>query len=166
MAKFNLPPINPLPDDEPLDPVKEQAWREVRQMFRSAATPAPAAGFALRFQERLAVDRRKKQRRQTIGMLIAMGGIAAALTIAWLFGAGEYLDRLKNLLFTWAINLMFAYAYIEAGSDLVRSFFNSTLGQLVLPVGALLAGVATVTAVLWGVAYQKLTSPRRIYHEG
>lgn len=165
MAKYNLPPINHLPDEEPLDPIKEQAWKEVRQMFQAAPAPVPASGFGLRFQERLAADRRMKHRRQTVWMLAIMGGIAAALIIAWLLGAGEYLDRLKNMLFTWAINLLYLYAYVEAGSNMLRAIANSAFGRVAIPAGILLAGFATIAAVLWGVLYQKITSPRRIYHE-
>lgn len=165
MAKYNLPPINHFPDEEPLDPIKEHAWKEVQYLFHAVPAASPADGFSARFQIRLQADLRRKHRKQTVLFFVITTVLAAALVIAWLLGAGELFGQLKLWFLTIVLNLMVLLGYLEAGSNFVRAFGGSTLGRVLLPVGALVVGMATMTAVLWGVAYQKLTSPRRVYYE-
>jgi anti-sigma factor RsiW len=63
-----------------------EAWSDVRLDLEGSPAAAPLPGFTGRWQRRLALDRQRRARRQSIGLLAGLGGGLglALLTFVWL----------------------------------------------------------------------------------
>ncbi|RPI79378.1 MAG: hypothetical protein EHM41_23920 [Chloroflexi bacterium] len=164
MEKFNLQSSNTgQSNEEPLEsPLAEKAWQDVRSYFAEVPFAAPAAGFTLRWQERLAEQRLKKQQRQNWRMLALTGGLAIVLLIIFGVSTVSSFDAIKQQVFTMFFRFAYLLAYADAGVDLISSLLNSNLGRFTLPIWILLSLAAAMFSALWGVLYQRITNPRRI----
>lgn len=138
------------------------AWHEVETRLKSAPALAPAAGFTLRWQARLAADRLKKERRQTLSILLfSIGGaLLLLLFLAWLS-----LPALRSPEpFFWASVYRVFSLVTLAGSaqDFLTSIFQPIAGLVPFTWVVLFAGLLCELGVLWIVTLRLLTRPRRV----
>jgi hypothetical protein len=138
------------------------SWNGVAQMFCETPQVGPAAGFANRWQARLAEQRRITQRRQVLAVLAIFGTGAFVLFALLSMHALEILRSPGQLLMIWIYRLLLYVAYADAIRDFFTSFGSVFFGFLPAHAWLFVLGAISMAAVLWVVLYQHLTSPRRI----
>jgi hypothetical protein len=165
--------------DEPLDPQqnralqghlegcltcreKDLAWHEVETRLKAAPVLSPAPGFTMRWQARLAAERLRKERRQTLNILLfSLGGAGLLLFIlAWLV-----LPALRSpepLFWASVYRLFSLFTLANLARDSFFSFIQSITGVVPLTLWILFAGLVSELAVLWIVTLRLLTKPRRV----
>ncbi len=122
--------------------------------LRSAAVTAPAAGFSLRFQTRLATQRKLEQRRSLIGLFLLV--VVGAGGLLWL--ALPYLPFLAlpptQLASLWISNLVYIGLTTRAlgllGSSLLNVLASLVPGYVWVLTMALCGG----TGFLWTVSFR------------
>lgn len=138
------------------------AWHEVETRLKSAPVVGPAAGFTARWQTRLAAERLKKERRQTLSILLfSIGGaLLLLLFLAWLS-----LPALRSPEpFFWASVYRIFSLVSLAGSaqEFLSSVFQSVSGLIPITWVVLITGLLCELGVLWVVTLRLLTRPRRV----
>jgi hypothetical protein len=120
--------------------------------LRSAPVAAPAEGFALRFQTRLAAERKTQRRRSMIGLfLLTLVGVSA---LAWL--ALPYLTYLRlppqQIFALWISNLVYIALVARTVSmvgfsllNVAASFIPAYAWMIALAVFALLSFLLNVS---------------------
>jgi len=139
-----------------------EAWQEVEFRLKASPMRSPEPGFIDRWQLRLADDRLKQQRRQSLSTL-ALGG-AAALVLLVILGVWAWpllRDPLPYLML-WSYQLITTFYRIsgvgQALGTVARAIFGLVPGTLWV---ALLVALGSL-GVIWIVTFRKLTSPRRV----
>jgi len=178
MVKPNHPPFNRwLLSGEPLSPEQnavlqehlrtcpecgqlQTAWGEVQFQLRSAGQVAPAPGFASRFQQRLVLQRVKRQRRNA--WILFLGAAVMAFAILSFFFwqiVGVFttpVSLLSGLVYLWTYVFVFSERMTDVFGSAARFLPSITLFGLVF-----LVGFCTLMSVLWLVTYRQLTNGRR-----
>jgi hypothetical protein len=156
-------------DDERLTPEKERDLRShlrtcadcaalarANQALRAAPMSVPAAGFAVRFQARLAAERKVQRRRSFFGWtLLLLVGMAALF-----FLVRPYLAYLSwspaQLAATWLSNLVYigltARAMSLIGNTLLDVFVSFVPSYVWAASFALFGGIGS----LWVLSFRKL----------
>jgi hypothetical protein len=140
----------------------QASWKGVEQMIREAPQVSPAAGFAARWQMRLAEQRRLQQRRQAAIMLSFSGGLAFLLFLVLSFYFVDLLRFPGQLLTLWVYRLLIWLSYAQEAGSFLTSFGQAFLNVLSGPAWLFVFGGSSVLFVLWIVLYKQLTSPQRI----
>jgi len=139
------------------------AWRVAEKELRSTPLLEPLPGFAGRWQARLASDRTRLHRRQTMALLVLATGVAAILTASLVLLTWPLMLSPGLTVMGWSARLLTFATYM----DIVQSFLRTLLGAMsstIPPVGwVFFAGILTELAVLWVVSYRWLTNPRRAF---
>jgi hypothetical protein len=155
---------------EPLDPKQERELRghlqncadcaalaEVDLALRTAKVVSPAPGFAVRFQARLARQRKVQRRQQIMGTIILILGGATLLT--W-FSSPLWLgliDSPAQWVGSWIAFWVFAFASLrtvsEIGSVLLRVVPDFIPAYVWLIATSTLIGLS----LLWTITIWKLT---------
>ena len=165
--------------DEPLDPEqsrtlqahlqdclscreKDLAWHEVETRLKAAPVLSPAPGFTLRWQARLAAERLRKERRQTLYILLfSLGGAGLLLFIlGWL--TLPALRSPEPLFWASVYRLFSLFTLANLARDSFTSLFQSISGVIPVTLWILFAGLLSELAVLWIVTLRLLTKPRRV----
>jgi len=148
-------------DDCPTCRQLAEAWCDVEGVLRDSPLVSPMKGFSQRWQNRLAVECLRRQRRQTLfTLLFCIGG---ALLLFLLLGLLLF-PLLKSpipVLMVLAYQIATWYSAAQIGLGFVATFLGTFIG--VIP-GTFWVGVgAAVCALgaLWVVAFHRLTSSRR-----
>ena len=124
--------------------------------LRSAAVTAPVAGFTLRFQTRLAAQRKTQYRRSLIGFsLLAVFGVSG---LVWLLF--PYLPYLSlppaQLASLWISNLVYLALTVRVLGALGNTLFN-VVASLVPPyVWALSMLFLCGAGFLWTVSFRRI----------
>ncbi len=156
-------------DDERLNPEQERDLRihlrscpecaalaRANLSLRAAPVVAPPQGFALRFQERLAAQRKTQHRRSIIGiLLLALAGIGTLALV--LLPLLPYLALGPEQLFTlWVSNLVYIAIVVRTVSAVGLTLLNVA--------GAFIPDYAWIVALTLFVSLSFLlkTSTRRV----
>lgn len=138
------------------------ALREVDRELRTAPALIPAPGFVSRWQARLEVERLKLHRRQTfIVMFLSIGGanfLLALLALAIIPVLRSPWPVFLAYLYELASTFTFASVMGEALITVMKAVFDIIPATQWAAIWVALAGLG----VLWVVALQRLTMPRRI----
>ena len=140
----------------------EQSWSGVQQLFQRSMPTAPAPGFTARWQARLAAEQRRRQRRNGWIMLSVTGGIALVLL---LFLGAQALDLFRSpeqILMFLIYRVSSLYIYGQASLQIVPELLRPLVGVLPFTIWLVAIGLASILAVLWIVAYQKIMALWRI----
>lgn len=140
----------------------DASWAGTRQLFRAAPPAAPAPGFTARWQARQAEQQAQRYRRQTMALLGFTAGSAAvfftALVVRWFLVMRSPGALLSDLSFRLTALLVFA----DSTSSVIAALWRGLLLSVPLPVWVLVPGSISFLIVLWLVAFQQLTSARRV----
>jgi predicted anti-sigma-YlaC factor YlaD len=140
----------------------ESAWTEVHQLLETASQAAPAAGFAARWQERVADQQWKRHARQSWIILALTAGAAAILFLAMGFQAVELLRYPEQFLLLMIYRLATLVGMAYATQNLVFSLFGTIANLVPPPIWIGLFGSFTMVCVLWFVMFKQLSNSRRI----
>ncbi len=178
MTKLTHPPFNRwLLSGEPLSPEQnailqehlrycpecsqlQAAWGEVQFRLHSAGEVSPVPGFVSRFQQRLALQRVKRQRRNVWVLFLGAAGMALVILsfffwqIVGVFSSPASL--LSGLVYLWTYVFVFTERMTDVLGSAARFLPSITLFGLVF-----LVGFCTLMSVLWLVTYRQLTHGRR-----
>ena len=178
MTKLTHPPFNRwLLSGEPLSPEQntilqehlrycpecsqlQAAWGEAQLQLSSAGQVAPAPGFTRRFQQRLALQRVKRQRRSSWMLFLGAAGMALFILslIFWQI-AGTFnppASLLSGLVYLWTYVFVFTERLTDIFGSAARILPSITFVGMVF-----LVGFSTLMSVLWLVTYRQLTQGRR-----
>lgn len=138
----------------------QASWGEVHNLFRRVPQAAPAAGFANRWQTRMAA---RQARRQHIQLGLALtGGAVLALSLILLLGTqlSSLLQSPAQYLLIVLGQLASLFVLFSSLQDYLSVFFRSF--PLIPLVGLVLSvGMISFLGVLWLTAYQQLVVARR-----
>ncbi len=138
----------------------EASWAEIDQLFHASSQVAPTSGFTARWQERLELERRDSQQRQT-WFVLAFTAAAASLLFFLLSAQALQLLRSPSQLVLFVVyRLLNLLSLAETTENFLVAFIRTVPGLLPLPVWILSAGVLCILGTLWVVFYQALTSRR------
>lgn len=138
----------------------QDSWAEVHNLFQHTPQLAPAAGFADRWQSRLAARRVKRQRLQ-LGLALA-AGIILVLVILLLLSTqlSAIFQSPMQFLLVCLAQLASLFVLVSSVQDYLVIFFKSF--PLIPLIGLVLAvGFISLLGVLWLAAYQQLVVARR-----
>lgn len=138
------------------------AWGDVEEQLMDSPLVSPAPGFTRRWEARLAGERVRAHRRQTIATLSLGAGVVLVLLSA--------LGILLLPLIQYPLPYVLISVYQLVTSVYYVSSIGEALGTLLHTVYKLMPPTLWVAAsvalgsmcLLWIVALQKLTSPRRV----
>ena len=140
----------------------EASWIQLRQTFHTSAPIEPAPGFVMRWQVRLAEQRRIQHRRQSLVMLAFTGGVAFVL---FLILSGQALELLRS---PYQMVLLVIYRMaslvmtLDTTQDVLLGFLKPIPGTVAIPLLIILSGITSFMSVLWIVVFKQLTFARRI----
>jgi predicted anti-sigma-YlaC factor YlaD len=139
-----------------------EAWQEVEYRLNAAPLRLPEPGFTLRWQARLAQEQLRRQRLQTVYVLVLGGGVTLALILLLGLLAWPVIRNPLPYLMVWAYQLTTTFYFFSgigrALGTVARTLFGLVPGTLWV---AMLVALGSLQ-VVWIVAYRKLTSPRRV----
>jgi hypothetical protein len=139
-----------------------ESWGQVERTLRKAGQVAPAPGFGGRWQARLAQDRQRQHRRQTV-LVIGAGALALLIftvllgTLAW-----PWLRSPGLLLWAWVYQVVGIYLIAATTGEVLLPMVGSLFAAVPLLVWVFIFGLASMLSVLWVVSYRMLTNPRRM----
>lgn len=133
------------------------ALAEVNLAFRSVRQAAPAAGFAGRFQVRLAAQRRAMRRRNVVGFIVLVVSVVSLLAgLAWPV-LRTAVQSPVGLLGSWLSSLVNVWVSLQvlfhAGSVLLRVAPGFVPGY----IWAILLFALTGWSAVWVVSLKKFT---------
>ncbi|OGO35003.1 MAG: hypothetical protein A2W35_17615 [Chloroflexi bacterium RBG_16_57_11] len=140
----------------------EGAFQQVEHSLRSTSQVAPAAGFTLRWQEKLEVERGRLHKHQIrLAFAFGLGGALILLgSLAILFW--PLLDSLDALLWAVVYQLYLAFTVVHQVGGILAALARALAPALPLLFWVLILGLLTQASVLWVVSYRYITNPRRI----
>jgi len=140
----------------------DTGWNGVQDLFHTVPEIAPAPGFTMRWQTRLAEQRRKHQQRQSWFFLAATSGIALALLAALGLGVTGLVIEPEQVLIFVVYRLTMLLITVQAAEQFMSSALSSIAGAVPFAVLIGLSGLATMLSVLWFVLVKQLITQRRI----
>lgn len=138
------------------------AWEAVETQLRNTPALVPEPGFADRWQLRLEIELRRRERRQSLLVLGFSIGAAAIAFGSILILALPMLDSPKLLLWAWIYRLVGVMVYLEEMRDLIGYFAQSIRFSIPLSWWILVSGLLCELAVLWVVSLRLLTNTRKV----
>jgi hypothetical protein len=140
---------------------QDTAWEQVTQVFRTVGQSSPAPGFSGRWQQRLAVQRVKEQRRKSWLFFWISGSTALVTLILLAFQVWHVLRTPAQLL----VGLVYLVTSILAFANSIGEYL--TVFDIVAPSVTLIGlmffiGFISLLSVLWVVMFQKFSSIRRV----
>lgn len=140
-----------------------EGWQGARDSLRRAAQIAPAPGFTQRWQERLAQERQRMHRRQSLAMLAFSLFCALLLLACLLLLIAPWLEAPRLLVWAWVGRLIWLFASLmQLGESLLPAARD--LGRaLPLAFWMLAAGTLSMLGVLWLVTMRWAMDVRRVF---
>jgi len=138
------------------------ALQGVDHQLHKAPTFSPAPGFSQRWMARLVADQVKRKRRQTfLILLFSVGGAGLLFAIVGL-ALIPYIEFPMPAILAWVYRLVTMFSTVSSTVNVITTVVTTVFEvvPLTLWIGILVA-LASLSA-LWIVAFQQLTSPRRI----
>jgi hypothetical protein len=133
------------------------AIAEVNLAFRSARLAEPAAGFADRFQVRLAAQRKAMRRRNVIGFAVLTLSVAGLLTgFAWPLLKAVF-ESPVHLVASWLSSLVNLWVSIQAIFQAGSVLFRVVPGFIPAYFWIILLFALTGGSVVWVVSLMKFT---------
>jgi anti-sigma factor RsiW len=131
-----------------------EAWRAAEAGLQASETLAPEPGFAQRWQQRLALARSKRKRRQTWAVLA--GTIGSALVLSPIFGLRlwAWLAAPGEAALAWLDRLQILSVSLEALRGFIAIVLQSLQGVSVLWWVALLLGALWISGLWAGLLYR------------
>jgi hypothetical protein len=169
--------------EEPLNPDQQQAlqahlsgcafcrrlagsWPEVHRYIRSVPPVRPAAGFAARWQDRLAAERLqerlRQQRRQSWGALFFTAGMAAFLLLLLLVQVAFIYRSPEQLLFAGALRIAELLSFANLAQELLLTLPNVLLTAIPPVWWAVSAAVLGLLCLVWILSLRRIMLPRRV----
>jgi hypothetical protein len=138
------------------------ALQSVDNQLHKAPTFSPAPGFADRWMARLAADQIRMKRRQTLSILLFSVGGAGLLFVIIGLALLPLIESPLPVLFASLYRLTTLFSTVSSTAEVFTTVVSTLFGivPVTLWIGILVA-LASLSA-LWIVAFQQLTSPRRI----
>jgi anti-sigma factor RsiW len=140
----------------------EASWKGARQVLRQAPVLGPVAGFAARWQVRLAEEQRRTQHRQSVILLGLTSAIAFFILLLLSVPALDLLRSPSHLLMIGVYRLMTLFSTIDSTSEMVLSVFEAIFRFVPQTAWIFIFGVLIMVSVLWMAVYQQLTSQQRV----
>jgi predicted anti-sigma-YlaC factor YlaD len=138
------------------------ATQQVDAQLRAAPKLTPVVGFTDRWQARLALERQRIQRRQTLAAL-GFSILAATLLFASLLLLSlQWLQSPKVLVWVGVSRVIDLFAFLETAQNVFVPMLQTATGVIPPFWWIIFAGLMTELGVLWIVSYRLLTNPRRI----
>ena len=138
------------------------SWREVESHLSRALVVSAKEGFAGRWQTRLASDRQRLHRRQTLLVLAFCVGAAVSLLGSLFLLVWPWMKSPDLVAWFW-LSRMFSFVSIMGGiREGVGTLFQTMIDVIPLAGWVFLVGIMSELAVLWVVSFRILTNPRRI----
>lgn len=138
------------------------ALEDVDNMFHNISFVSPAIGFSQRWQETLAKDNKKRQKRQTWTIITLSVCSIGALFL--LLGFTVIPIFLSPITILWAelFNLVSWFSAVEWIVDILLTLFRAA--NVVVPPSLWIAlSVAFMgLCAIWVVAFKQVTAPRRL----
>jgi hypothetical protein len=142
------------------------AWSSVEEDLQAAPQLAPTAGFAGRWQERLAADRLRQRerlhRRQSLVILGLSMGAAFVLLTTLIFLAWPLIKSPSLFVWTSIYQLLHWASIFGATQQFLGSLLHASNAAMSPVSWIFAAGGLTLLSVLWVVSYRLLTQPRSI----
>ena len=172
---------NWLLQDEPLLPDEEQAlqahlavclncqelestWKGVAHRLKHAQMAAPADGFSERWKQKLALEQQRRQRRQSLAVLVLSLGAAGILALV-MINLVYPLWRVPGLVFWTTVYQLFSLSqWFNMLGDLGAELLNFSGQELSLaPLWILfIIGLACELGVLWLISLRRLVNPKKV----
>jgi predicted anti-sigma-YlaC factor YlaD len=135
---------------------------QAEALLRRQEQAAPADGFSLRFEERLAAERSRRHNRQTLlTFLLALAGVGGLILglggLIW-----PYRSMLDGSLWAGVYQFISALAVVQMVGQFLSVFLRSAFAALPIALWVLGLGLLSQLAVLWVVSFRVLTNPRRM----
>jgi hypothetical protein len=140
----------------------EASWKDVQRLFETTPRVMPRAGFAVRWQERLAEQKRKRNMYQSWAIFWGTVGSAVVLLALLYIQAVPVLRSPENLVLYLIYRLLSLIAYIHSAQNLFVSLLGTINDLVPAPVWIGLFGTFSMVCVLWFVVLKKLSMSRRI----
>jgi len=138
------------------------ALEDVDNMFHNTTFVSPAMGFSQRWQETLALDNKKRQKRLT-WLLLGFGtfSIGALLLLVGLTMLPIFISPITIL---WAelFNLVSWFSAIEWIVDILLTLFRAAYTVVPPSLWVAMSFAFLGLCVIWVVAFKQVTAPRRI----
>jgi len=139
-----------------------QALHGMESQLRAAPVLTPAPGFTSRWKTHLAEAQTRRRRRQTFWVMIASIGGAVLLLLLTAWMTLPLLRMPQPILFAWAYQSLGVFSYFRDMGQAVLTILSTIVHVIPTTLWiAIFVGMGSLGA-LWLVAYQRLTSPRRV----
>lgn len=130
--------------------------RELDCLFKGEPPPAPAPGFAARFEARLARGQEGRLRRQFVAIFGAalLGAVLFLAQAVW-----QFLAWLPELHQIWQIGVQkaaTAFAFLDIIEELMLNLVHTLPGPVLLPLWLCMFWLAGGALVLWATSLQRL----------
>jgi len=137
------------------------AWNGAQYFFQNAGQTTPAPGFVNRFQERLAVQRMRKQHKLAWVFFFAAAGLATLMLTILGWQMVEAFSSPQSLLLVLFLRVAGIVTLLNSVGNYLSVFSAMIPG---LPVVSLifLTGFTSMISVLWLATYRRLRDVRRI----
>jgi hypothetical protein len=140
----------------------DTAWNGVQNLMRTVPEMAPVPGFSVRWQKRLAEQRRKQQQRQSWIFLAISGGIAFTLMAAIGVGILSIFSQPEQFLIYVVYRLTTFFIAAEATREFLSSLTKPLAGAMPFAIWIGLSGLAAMLSAMWFVLFKRLTTQRRV----
>jgi predicted anti-sigma-YlaC factor YlaD len=138
------------------------ALSAVEEELKTAPLLVPEAGFATRWQARLAMDRQRLHRRQAIRLSAASLGAALVLFALLVFLAWPLLSSPGLLAWTYLYQIIRFVSLFSTVEQFTGGLVRAA-GSAILPfVWVMMTGVLALLVGAWAAAYYALTSRKNI----
>lgn len=135
---------------------------QAEAMLRRQSEAAPAAGFSLRFQERLEAERARRHSHQTLlALLLSMVGVGVLLA-GITFMAWPYRSMIDGSFWAGVYQFLTALELVQMVGQFVTTLLAAVFDALPLILWVFGLGLLTELGVLWVVSFRVLSNPRRI----
>lgn len=140
-----------------------ESWQTVEGDLRAAPQVSPEPGFTARWQDRLVLDRQRRNNRQGVVLIIASFGVGMFLMAVLVFLAWPLLSTPSVLIWTYLYQVLRWISIFGAFQQFAGSLFHVTDLPLISPLEwVFIFGFITTLCVLWVVSYRVLTNPRSV----
>jgi hypothetical protein len=130
--------------------------------MQAEPNPAPAPGFTLRWQHRLAEQRRKRHQQQSWIFLGITGGIALALLATLAISTLTLVKEPDQILIYWVYRLTTLLISASSVKETLASLVTSITSAVPFAIWIGISGLGTMLSVIWFVLIKQLSTQRRI----
>lgn len=138
------------------------AWEGVEGLLNNSPVVSPAPGFIRRWEMRLAEERARAHRKQTL-LILSFGAVGVLLSVLVL---GILLLPIIQyplpFVLIWTYQLVTSFYFVSSVGGALGTVLRAIYELMPPSLWVAICVAIGSLCVLWIVAYQKLTSPRRV----